>query len=195
MSGNENEKLIEFDDHFRNWVLKDIRIILNLEDKYGNILEPDRSAYTHRRPLVAAVILICCAIDCLARYRYGCVDGRHVGNSFKNFIKDYFNSATTFSGKNYDCEDIYNGLRNTIVHGYSLGCDLGLVHQSNKEHLSIVGTRVIIDVFSLYFDLEKAYEKYTHELSDGQHLEEFCRRWLAQPLMQYIPDENIKGVR
>jgi len=181
-----------FLQQFENWVLKDIRIILKLENENGKRIEPDRTVFNVRRPLPAAVILMCCAIDCLARFRYGELD-RNIGKSFKDFIKDYFHDGITHSGRSYDNQKIYSGLRNAMVHGYSLGKDLGLVHQSSQDHLNIVNGRVIIDVFSLYFDLEVAYNKYKEELLTNNHLVEFERRWEKYPLIQYIEEENIKG--
>ncbi|MDO8513383.1 MAG: hypothetical protein Q7S37_02680 [bacterium] len=181
-----------FFQQFENWVLKDMRLILKIEDENGNLIEPDRTAFTSRRPLVAAVILMCCAIDCLARFRYGEID-RNVGSSFKNFVFGYFSENVSFSGKSYDKQKIYKGLRNALVHGYSLGRDLGLVHQSSENHLDQVNNRVIIDVFSLYYDLETAYNKYKQELIDGSYQEQFKRRWREYPLIQFITEENVKG--
>jgi hypothetical protein len=182
-----------FFQQFENWVLRDIRIILKLE-KNGTRIEPDRTPFDERRPLVAAVILMCCAIDCLARFRFGQTNG-NVGTSFKNFISSYLNSDTTSSHKSYSDEKIYDGLRNYLVHGYSLDKNLGLVHQSDKQHLELVNDRIILDVFSLYYDLEKAYEKYKGELLTNQYLDEFNLRWRTYPLIQYIEDENVKGSR
>jgi hypothetical protein len=181
-----------FFQQFENWVLMDIRIIMKLDDGLGNRFPADRTSFKQRRPLVAAVILMCCAIDCLARFRYGKVNG-DVSESFRNFVRSYLDSATTFTGKSYDDAIIYNGLRNAIVHGYSLQADLGLVHQSDHDHLRIVDNHTIIDVFSLYFDLETAYNKYKNELKNGSYLVEFDKRWKIYPLIQFRPGENIKG--
>lgn len=181
-----------FFQQYENWVLKDIRLIMKLENGSSVRLEPDRTAFNERRPLVAAVILICCAIDCLARFRFGQTTG-NVGRAFKNFVHSYFDSTTTRSGKSYDDERIYNGMRNALVHGYSLQNDLGLVHQSDQKHLETIDNRVIVDVFSLYYDLEAAYNKYKDELMSGSYLIEFTRRWQVYPLIQYMPDKDIKG--
>ena len=180
-----------FFQQFENWVLRDIRIILKLE-KHGVRLNPDRTPFDERRPLVAAVILMCCAIDCLARFRSGQTNG-NVGTSFENFVENYLGSKTTFTHKSYDSAKVYNGLRNYLVHGYSLDKNLGLVHQSNENHLELINDRVIIDVFSLYFDLEKAYEKYKAELMNGLYLNEFSLRWGVYPLIEFVEDENVKG--
>jgi hypothetical protein len=155
-------------------------------------LDPDRTSFNERRPLVAAVILMCCAIDCLARFRYGQING-NVGTSFKNFITNYFDLETTCSRKSYDDVKIYDGLRNYLVHGYSLDKNLGLVHQSDEKHLEVVNERIILDVFSLYFDLEKAYEKYKAELLDGQYVNEFNHRWSVYPLIQFVEGQKINN--
>ena len=181
-----------FFKQFENWVLKDIKIILKLEDENGNNIEPDREIRNYHRPFVAAVILICCAIDCLSAFRYGRKD-KNVGTTFKNFIKEYFQPGITKSGKSYDDKKIYKGLRSALAHGYSLERDLALNHTDKNKHLQIYNNRVEIDVFSLYFDLEAAYLEYKRNLLAGRYTDEFNQRWLNYPLIQYIPNEKIKG--
>lgn len=180
-----------FFNQFEHWVLKDIRNLLKLEDDSGQRLEPDRNTYDTHRPFVAAVILMCCAIDVLAAFRYGKIDGG-VGGHFKNFIKDYFKAVNTKSKKSYDASHIYIGLRNALVHGYSLGKDLALIHTDENKHLEMIGNRVQIDVFMFYYDIESVYFKYKQELEDGKYIEEFNKRWSFAPLIQFIAEENLK---
>jgi len=187
----ENENLIKFFKQFEDWLLWDIKFMLKLEDENGNIFEPDRKTYKLRRPFVATVILMCCAIDTLAAFRYGRKNS-DVGKTFEKFIQEYFRSDITKSGKSYNVKHVYNSLRNALLHGYSLGKDLALGHTDEGQHLERLNDRVIVDVFMLYFDLEAVYRKYKQELESGQHLDEFKVRWNFAPLIRYIPEENLK---
>jgi len=188
----KNPDLKKFFEQFESWLLWDIKFMLKLEDEGGSVIQPDRSTNTsRRRPFVASVILVCCAIDTLAAFRYGRErDG--VGEIFKNFVGEYFKASITKSGKSYSDKDIYNGLRNALLHGYSLGQDLALGHEDEQKHLNKLGNRIVVDVFMLYFDLEAVYEKYKRELQSGQYLYEFKRRWNFAPLIQYNSEENLK---
>lgn len=183
------DNLETFFKQFENWVLWDISKMLEID---GDKL-PDRETKDFRRPFVASVILVCCAIDVLAAFRYGKEDNT-VGKYFKDFVKEYFTKENTFSGKAYDVNRVYNSLRNALVHGYSLGLDLALGHTDESVHLvkySASG-RIIIDVFLLYYDLEAVYRVYKGELLKGKYLDEFNKRWNIAPLIQFIPAENLK---
>lgn len=186
-----HNNLQTFIQQFENWVLGDIRLNLGLQDQNGKMLEPDRTPRNIHRPFVGAVILICCAIDCLAAYRFGRANDC-VGLTFKNFIIEYFRSGVTKTGKSYDARQVYNGLRNALVHGYNLSKDLALDHTSGEKHLKVENGRVIIDVYSLYDDLDAAYQKYKSELLINKHLPQFDERWSNYPLIQYIEDEELK---
>lgn len=187
----DNKSLEKFFEQFEGWLMEDIGSMLKIRDYKGKTFKPDRKTHNFRRPFVAAVILMCCAIDTLAAFRYG-RKNNDVGISFKKFIKEYFKSDITESGKSYNTKYVYEGLRNALLHGYSLGKDLALGHTDERKHLEQSNKRTIIDVFTLYFDLETVYKKYKQELEMGQHLDEFRTRWNFAPLIQYIPEENLK---
>ncbi len=177
-----------FFQQFENWVLVDIRLNLGLQDINGNLIEADRTERNIHRPFVAAVILMCCAIDCLAAYRFG-RGHNDVGRTFRDFIIKYFTSDNTKSGKSYNSQQIYQGLRNALVHGYTLSKDLALTHRSDKKQLEIENGRVI---YSFYYDLESAYFAYKKDLNAGRYITEFNQRWSNYPLIQYIKEEKIK---
>jgi len=185
------ENLTDFFSQFEEWILKDIRQILKLEDEQGNLLEPDRSTQDYHRPFVAAVILTCCAIDVLAAFRYG-KEKNDVGETFKCFLRNYFIETITKSKKSYNVDDVYNGLRNALLHGYSLNNDLALSHDDEGKHLNRTGNYITVDVFMFYYDLEQVYKKYKEELRGGKHISEFNRRYVFAPLIRYIPEENLK---
>jgi hypothetical protein len=191
MNQELDKNLNTFFDYFENWVLADIRLNLGLQNLCGEILPPDRETRNIHRPFVASVILVCCAIDCLAAFRYG-RENSAVGRTFNNFVKTYFKAENTKSRKTYDQNKVYNGLRNALVHGYSLGNDLALKHTDENSHLLLENGRVIVDVYSLYYDLESVYEKYKLELQEGQNLAEFSKRWQAYPLIQSFEMEEVK---
>jgi len=174
-----DDDIKQFADHFDGWLLKDIRIVLGLEDYYENKSKPDRRSLNCHKPFVAAVILTCCGIDTLAKFRYGQLNG-NVGVYFKKLIKDYF-------PKKYNSDDIYCGLRNYLVHGYSLNPCLGLKHQDRKLHLKNICNRTIIDVYCFYEDLEKAFKKYNKQLLKGLYRREFILRWKLYPLISHRP--------
>ncbi len=187
----EKDNLKTFSEQFENWILKDIKILLRLEDEEGNPLTPDRNTYDYHRPFVAAVILICCAIDVLAAFRYG-RKKNDVGEAFKCFLRNYFVESNTKSKKSYNDQYIYSGLRNALLHGYSLTKDLALGHEDASKHLEKDGNYLIIDVFMFYYDLETVYFKYKDELAQGNFLTEFNTRWDFAPLIQHNTRENVK---
>lgn len=181
-----------FFKQFEEWILWDIRYLLKLEDENGIRLDPDRTTNKYkRRPFVASAILICCAIDVLAAFRYG-KRRNDAGKTFKSFLKNYFVETETKSMKSYNAEYIYDGLRNALLHGYSLGKYLALSHDEESKHLNKIGSRTLIDVFMFYYDLELVYQKYKQELKNGKHGVEFNNRWNFAKLIQYIPEENLK---
>lgn len=185
------KSITTFVNQFEGWVLKDIRILLKLEDGNGVLLSPDRNTKNYHRPFVAAVILTCCAIDMLAAFRYGRYN-YEVGDTFKCFIRNYFTKENTKSKKTYNVEHVYNGLRNDLLHGYSLGKDLALGHEDDKQHLKKSGKRTVIDVFEFYYDLEAVYKVYKTEIESGKYIEEFDRRWQYAPVIKFVAEENIK---
>lgn len=179
-------ELQNFFDTFENWVLSDIQLLLKLRDGQGNKLEPDRNTYTDiHRPFISAVVLTCCAIDCLAGFRYGRGDERgKIGEYYKSFVKNYF-------PKMYDNKLVYMGIRSALVHSYSTK-GAGFSHTDENRHLVIENSRVVIDVFSFYFDLKTAYEKYKGELLEGKNITEFNEQANAYPIIRWVEEENIK---
>jgi len=83
-------------------------------------------------------------------------------------------------------------LRNALLHGYSLSHDIALSHTDQSLHLTIVDGHLVIDVYMLYFDLVKAYEKYKRELINGEYEESFKKRWDYAPLVTYFPEKALK---
>lgn len=183
--------LDKFFRQFENWFLRDIRRLLKLENEEGKLLKADRKTYELDRPFVAAAILTCCGIDVLSAFRYG-RKNENIGKVFTAFVKEYFIPQNTKSKKPYNTKDVYEGLRNSLLHGYSLGKHLVLSHENGKIHLNKIDNRTAIDVFIFYYDLEAVYKKYKEELLGGKHINEFNKRWKYAPLIEYLPKEKIK---
>ena len=173
-----------FFDQFENWALLDIELLLRLKDDSGKKLKPDRRIQAYHRPFVASVILMCCAIDCLSAFRYGRRDGDGVGQQYKKFIREYFPNK-------YDNVLVYKGLRNALIHGYSMD-GVGLSHTNKRRHLAMENERVVFDVFTLFDDLCIAYGKYKTELGTGKYLSEFRRRSKKHPIARWVGKSRAK---
>ena len=59
---------------------------------------------------IAEFILCSCLIDQLSGFRY---NTDKVGKRYKQFVKDYL--------PNYNSDELYDDLRNKLVHNYSVG--------------------------------------------------------------------------
>src|SRR5687768_584469 len=91
-----NKRAIDrFDFRFKAYIYRSIRLCL--KDSQG----------------IPATILICCAIDLLAKYSSG--DTTNFGNKRKytQFLEDYFPSS-------YDPVDFYSFVRCGLLHGFNM---------------------------------------------------------------------------
>jgi len=183
-----------FEDRFNNYILKDIRIMLDIDK--GKKPKRNRRKYMS---YVSSVILMSCAIDYLSKYRFGQVNKENYEGSkltdskcYEDFVSKYFTKKTTYSEKDYDKKIIYKDIRCALTHGHSLGKEVVLTHEDvyKNNHMEKIfipilkEKRYVIDVYSLYYDLERVVRLYISELKKGKYLREFFFRWNKHPFVR-----------
>jgi hypothetical protein len=186
LSKKENQKLFDAYDHFRTyfekWLLKSIDVCFDATSKEGN-----------GTPL-SAYILLSCAIDTLAGFYTGRdrsysrkrgkrVKGKapvNVGRQNLLFIRAYM--------KAYPAAKLQRGVRNYLVHNFTLRQDILLTHNSHDNHMTDVripaGKKnrarncLLINFEDLLADFKAAYEQYLVDLDTSADLQrKFMRRF------------------
>lgn len=130
-----------FEFRFKAYIYRSVRICL--DDSQG----------------VAATILLCCAIDLLAKYYSG--DPGHFRNKQKytQFLKDYFPPS-------YKPDEFYSFVRSGLLHGFGMENEYTILCKiddwAKEAHLKIDPKRkmTIINPYVLFSDLNKAHKKY-----------------------------------
>ena len=130
-----------FEFRFKAYIYRSVRICL--EDSQG----------------VAATILLCCAIDLLAKYNSG--DASHFGNKRKytQFLRDYFPPI-------YEPDGFYSFVRSGLLHGFNMENEYTILCKNEdwakQAHLKVDPKRkmTIINPFVLFSDLNAAHKAY-----------------------------------
>ena len=125
-------------------------------------------------PLVQNIIL-CCAIDAAANYWYGKKSADCAGIVFKLFVKFYLPRYEDLSNA------IYNGLRCSLVHSFTLGKHLALTSGNSDLHLCCydnmsnmivgnesVGALRIINLENFRDDVKNAIETLFQDAENGE---------------------------
>ncbi len=194
---NKKQIINVFEDRFNNYILKDIRIMLDIDK--GKRPKRNRRKYMS---YVSSVILMSCAIDYLSKYRFGHdhvnnrdYSGDELNNTdcYKKFVSNYFTKKITYSKKDYDPKIIYKDVRCALTHGHSLGKEVVLTHEDKykNNHMEKIfiselkEKRCVIDVYLLYYDLERVVRLYISELKKKKDLKAaFFFRWNKHPFVR-----------
>ncbi|MHC4434952.1 MAG: hypothetical protein ACYTBS_24190 [Planctomycetota bacterium] len=134
-----------FEYRFQSYIYRSIRLCL--EDHQG----------------VAATILLCCAVDLLAKFHSGDPDHRLNKKKYVAFLKKYF-------PEQYDPEGFYSFVRCGLLHSYSMERKYSILC-SDKEwardaHLDRDTKRntIVINPFELFIDVHKAFRDYLRHI-------------------------------
>jgi len=148
----DDEIITQIIHSFSNYNLRDIKEINN------NQLE-----FT-----IAEFILCSCFIDQVSGFRY---NNDKVGKRYRQFIKDYL--------PNYDPDNLYNDLRNKLVHNYSVGGYYGLTRRSPQLHLKKVKNIIFLNLETFISDLEDALRKFASELKNDKTIRGNALKWFS----------------
>jgi hypothetical protein len=124
---------------------------------------------------IAEFILCSCLIDQISGFRY---NTDKVSKRYKEFVQEYLPM--------YNSDDLYDDLRNKLVHNYSIGSRYRLIRNSMQLHLQEMDGFIYLNLENFIADLRNALNKYFHELKNDakikqKALSQFARyRILAQ---------------
>ncbi len=161
-----SQPIDRFAFRFKNYTYRPIRLCL--EDGQG----------------LAATILLCCAIDLLAKFNSG--NSKNSGNRLKyvTFLKQYFSSE-------YNPDTFYEFVRCGLVHSYTMeekytilcrdepwACQVHLCNDTKTG-------KIIINPFQLLADLQASVKNYVKDVkTNARKGEEFLCVHKAIPLKQ-----------
>jgi len=116
--------------------------------------------------VIAEFTLCSCLIDQLSGFRY---NSDEVGCRYRQFVRDYLPM--------YNPKELYNDLRNRLVHNYSIGEYYQLTRNSKAPQPPIGNniTRLFLDTF--LSDLENAVTKYISELKTNIDIRTNALKW------------------
>jgi hypothetical protein len=117
---------------------------------------------------IAEFILCSCLIDQVSGFRY---NTDSVGQRFKQFVKDYL--------PGYHPDELYQDLRNKLVHNYSVGEYYGLTRKAPKLHLQEENGIIHLNLENFIADLKTALDRYFAELRKSPDIKQNALRQYA----------------
>jgi hypothetical protein len=118
---------------------------------------------------IAEFILCSCLIDQISGFRY---NSDKVGKRYKQFVKDYLPI--------YNSDELYDDLRNKLVHNYSVGSHYRLTRKAMHLHLQIVDGFTYLNLENFIADLRTALDKYFLELRTDADIKRKALCWFAE---------------
>jgi hypothetical protein len=118
---------------------------------------------------IAEFILCSCFIDHLSGFRY---NSNSVKRRYQDFVNEYL--------PNYDPKELYEDLRNKLVHNYSIGQYYGLTRKSPKYHLQIQDGKKILNLENFILDLKAALENFILELKSDNQIRQNALQWYSK---------------
>ena len=94
---------------------------------------------------IAEFILCSCFIDQLSGFRY---NTDRVGKRYRQFVKEYL--------PQYNSDELYEDLRNKLVHNYSVGSFYSLARKAPQLHLQKVNGVTHLNLENFILDLKTA---------------------------------------
>jgi hypothetical protein len=172
--------LISYCDDTRSHKMSDARVA-RFKKRFPERVFADIGACLREGQAVGATILLCCAVDVMARYYSGQPKGRLDRQSYISFMERYFSTY-------YDAVHFYRFVRCGLVHGYDmereyliLGSPAPWARKLNMVHDPKHKT-TIVNPFAVYSDVRRAFRAFVSEI--GEHVEvkrRFLRVWKASP--------------
>jgi hypothetical protein len=101
---------------------------------------------------IAEFILCSCLIDQVSGFRY---NTDKVGKRYRQFVKDYLTD--------YNQDELYEDLRNKLVHNYSVGSYYGLTRNAKHLHLKKENGILHLNLENFILDIKTALYKYFNE--------------------------------
>lgn len=118
---------------------------------------------------IAEFILCSCLIDQISGFRY---DTDKVGKRYQQFVLDYL--------PNYSPSELYEDLRNKLVHNYSVGGYYGLTRNNPNIHLQNVNGIKHLNLENFITDLEKSLQKYISQLNNDPDIRKNALCWYSK---------------
>lgn len=118
---------------------------------------------------IAEFILCSCLIDQVSGFRY---NTDKVGKRYRRFVKEYM--------PNYNSGDLYNDLRNKLVHNYSIGVHYRLTRKASHLHLQNVNGDIYLNLEDFIADITGALQKYFTELKNDKTIRQNALSWFTQ---------------
>lgn len=118
---------------------------------------------------IAEFILCSCLIDQLSGFRY---NTDKVGKRYRQFVKDYLSS--------YNPDELYEDLRNKLVHNYSVGSFYGLTRKAPHLHLQKANGVTHLNLENFISDLKTALDKYILELQNDNDIRRKALCWFSE---------------
>jgi hypothetical protein len=118
---------------------------------------------------IAEFVLCSCLIDQLSGFRY---NTDKVGKRYRQFVKDYL--------PKYNSDELYEDLRNKLVHNYSVGSFYGLTRKAPHLHLQKVDGVTHLNLEDFITDLKAALDKYVYELTNDNEIRRKALCWFTE---------------
>lgn len=159
----------EFRPHFDEWVVETARRMVNAGDDIGVAMP--------------AFIWLTCGIDWLAGFWWGTSTRNHVKQAYTGFVKTYFSSV-------YNAEDLYDSLRNGIVHSFTIkNHRYALKHRQPEMHLrpNAQGFE-LINLENFFQDWQDAKNKFFDDVEQKPDLlDRVYERYVRDGFLQLVP--------
>jgi hypothetical protein len=142
--------------------MSDARVV-RFRKRFPERVFADIGACLREGQAVGATILLCCAIDFMARYYSGQPKGRLNKQSYISFMEQYFSM-------NYDAVQFYQFLRCGLIHGYDMEREYLILGSSapwaRKLHMVYDPKHraTIINPFALYSDVRKTFRAFVKDI-------------------------------
>jgi hypothetical protein len=115
---------------------------------------------------IAEFILCSCFIDQLSGFIYN-TDG--VKKRYIKFVNEYLPA--------YQSEELYEDLRNKLVHNYSVGKFYGLTKGQKDLHLNKQNGILIINLENFIDDLNSAFEQFISSVQKDKNIRKNVIEW------------------
>ena len=118
---------------------------------------------------VAEFILCSCFIDQLSGFRYNI---EKVGKRYRLFVTEYLPA--------YNSKELYEDLRNKLVHNYSIGKYYALLRNEPNWHLFEESGVKYLNLENFITDLNSALSKYILELKNNATIRNNALKWFSK---------------
>jgi hypothetical protein len=126
--------------------------------------------YNNEKEFTIAEFILCsCLIDQVSGFRYN-MD--KVGKRYRQFVKEYL--------PRYNSDELYNDLRNKLVHNYSIGSRYRLTSKAMHLHLQEVDGNIYLNLSDFIADIRSALDQYFSQLKNDKVIRQNAISWFQQ---------------